>query len=253
MVENETQIHEVVREHYVAAARAAGACCPNTSSCCADATLQLYPADLVAELPVDVSGFSLGCGDPVTIAALQAGETVLDLGSGPGLDCFLAARQVGPTGHVIGVDMTPEMLVTANARKAQLGASNVEFRQGQIEALPVVDSSVDVVMSNCVINLSPDKAAVFGEVFRVLRPGGRVSISDVVTEGEFSPEARADLRRWAECVSGAIDAELYAGMLRQAGFVDVLIVDKVNAEDVVRREPGMPRLFSARIVGRKPA
>jgi arsenite methyltransferase len=145
------------------------------------------------------------------------------------------------------------MLVTANARKAQLGASNVEFRQGQIEALPVVDSSVDVVMSNCVINLSPDKAAVFGEVFRVLRPGGRVSISDVVTEGEFSPEARADLRRWAECVSGAIDAELYAGMLRQAGFVDVLIVDKVNAEDVVRREPGMPRLFSARIVGRKPA
>jgi len=256
MVEKDKQIHEVVREHYGAAAaraRPAEACCADACSCCADATPQLYPTDLLAELPVDLSGFSLGCGDPVTIAALQAGEIVLDLGSGPGLDCFLAARQVGPTGGVIGVDMTPEMLAIANAKKAELGASNVEFRQGQIEALPVEDSSVDVVMSNCVINLSPDKLAVFGEVFRVLRPGGRVSISDIVTEGEFSPELRDDLQRWADCVSGAIDAEVYAGMLRQVGFVDVQIVDKVDAEGIVQREPGMPRLFSVRIVGRKPA
>jgi arsenite methyltransferase len=253
MVKNDTRIHEVVREHYGAAARAAEVCSANTCSCCADATPQLYPADLLAELPVDVSGFSLGCGDPVTIAALQAGETVLDLGSGPGLDCFLAGRQVGPAGRVIGVDMTSEMLARANANKAQLGANNVEFRQGQIEALPVEDSSVDVVMSNCVINLSPDKPAVFREVFRVLKPGGRVSISDIVTEGEFSPELRADLQRWADCVSGAIDAEVYTGMLSQAGFVDAQVVDKVNADGVVQREPGMPRLFSARIVGRKPA
>jgi ubiquinone/menaquinone biosynthesis C-methylase UbiE len=149
--------------------------------------------------------------------------------------------------------MTSEMLARANANKAQLGANNVEFRQGQIEALPVEDSSVDVVMSNCVINLSPDKPAVFREVFRVLKPGGRVSISDIVTEGEFSPELRADLQRWADCVSGAIDAEVYTGMLSQAGFVDAQVVDKVNAEGVVQRQPGMPRLFSARIVGRKPA
>lgn len=256
MTKSGTRIHEAVRQRYGAVAdqaQSTEACCANTCSCCADTTPQLYPADLMAQLPVDVSGLSLGCGDPVTIAALQAGETVLDLGSGPGLDCFLAARQVGPAGRIIGVDMTPEMLAIANAKKARLGATNVEFRQGQIEALPLEDGSVDVVISNCVINLSPDKPGVFSEVFRVLRPGGRVSISDIVTEGEFSADLRADLRRWAACVSGAIDADVYARMLRQAGFVDVQIVDKVGAEGIIQREPGMPRMFSARIVGRKAA
>jgi arsenite methyltransferase len=154
---------------------------------------------------------------------------------------------------VIGVDMTPEMVARANASKARLDARNVEFRLGQIEALPVADGSVDVVMSNCVINLSPDKSAVFREAFRVLKPGGRVSISDIVIEGEFSPEMRAELDKWAECVTGAIDMERYTDMMREVGFVDVQVVDRVSAGDIIEHEEGMPRIFSARITGRKPA
>jgi ubiquinone/menaquinone biosynthesis C-methylase UbiE len=203
-------------------------------------------------LPVDVTGLSLGCGDPVTIASLLPGETVLDLGSGGGIDCFLAARQVGSTGYVIGVDMTPDMLAKANASKVKMNVHNVEFRRGQIEALPVNDSSIDVVMSNCVINLSPDKAAVFNEAFRVLKGGGRIAVSDIVTEGEFSPELRADSARWAECVTGAIDVDDYTGLMRHAGFVNIQVVDKVDAEDIVARQPGMPRIFSARITAYKP-
>jgi ubiquinone/menaquinone biosynthesis C-methylase UbiE len=177
---------------------------------------------------------------------------VLDLGSGGGIDCFLAVRQVGETGKVIGVDMTPDILARANANKARLGVNNVEFRQGQIEALPVGDNSVDVVMSNCVINLSPDKPAVFREAYRVLKPGGRVSISDVVTEGEFSPELRAQTDKWAECVSGAIDVDRYTGMMRDAGFVDIQVVDKTAGDESVPAQPGMPRVYSARITARKP-
>ncbi len=153
---------------------------------------------------------------------------------------------------MIGVDMTPEMLMKANANKVKMGANNVEFRRGQIEALPVQDNSIDVIMSNCVINLSPDKPAVFKEAIRALKPGGRVSISDIVTEGEFSEEMRADAAKWAECVTGAIDAEVYTGMMRDAGFVDIQIVDKTNAEGIVERQAGMPRIFSARIVAYKP-
>ncbi len=138
----------------------------------------------------------------MSIASLKPGETVLDLGSSGGIDCFLAAWQVGESGYVIGVDMTPEMLMKANANKVQMGVNNVEFRRGQIEALPVTDDSVDVIMSNCVINLSPDKEAVFKEAIRALMPGGRVSISDIVTEGEFSAEMRADASKWVECVTG---------------------------------------------------
>jgi arsenite methyltransferase len=133
-----------------------------------------------------------------------------------------------------------------------MGVHNVEFRRGQIEALPVTDNTIDVVMSNCVINLSPDKAAVFGEAFRVLKPGGRVSISDIVTEGAFSEELRADAAKWAECVTGAIDADEYTGIMRQVGFERIDVVDKVNAEDIVERQPGMPRIYSARIVAYKP-
>ena len=145
------------------------------------------------------------------------------------------------------------MLARARTKAESLGIGNVEFREGTIEALPVEDNTADVVMSNCVINLSPDKVAVFREVYRVLKPGGRASISDIVTEGEFSAEALADLGSWTECVSGAIDAAQYASMLREAGFVDVQVVDKRDAEGIVERKPGMPRLFSARVVGRKPA
>jgi len=152
---------------------------------------------------------------------------------------------------VIGVDMTPDMLAKANANKAKMGVTNVEFRKGQIEALPVEDNSVDVIMSNCVINLSPDKASVFREAIRVLKPGGRVSISDIVTEGEFSAELRAQTDKWAECVTGAIDVNEYTGMMRTAGFTDIEVVDRTDATGIIARESGMPRIFSARITGRK--
>ena len=251
-----TLIHAAVQERYGAIATNGGSCC-GPADCCGDGSTPnaqlLYDAELLDGLPLDVTGLSLGCGDPVTIAGLRTGETVVDLGSGGGIDCFLAARQVGPTGRVIGVDMTPAMLAQANANKQRMGVTNVEFRPGQIEALPVVDGSVDVVMSNCVVNLSPDKRAVFGEAFRVLKPGGRIALSDIVTEGEFSDELRADLSRWAECVTGAIAVDLYTGLMREAGFVDVAVADKVSAEEIVPRQEGMPRVYSARITAVKPA
>jgi SAM-dependent methyltransferase len=248
-------IHDVVKERYGAIASGeTAACC--SSDCCggdtASTNVALYDSQMLEGLPVDVTGLSLGCGDPVSIASLKPGEVVVDLGSGGGIDCFLAARQVGDAGYVIGVDMTPEMLQRANANKVKLGVQNVEFRKGQIEALPVVDNSVDVVMSNCVINLSPDKPAVFREVIRALKPGGRVSISDIVTEGEFTAEMRADTAKWAECVTGAIDVNAYTGIMREAGFVDIQVVDKVDAENIVERKPGMPRVYSARVTAYKP-
>jgi SAM-dependent methyltransferase len=255
-------IHDAVQEHYGAIARSLNVVQPGASSCCgapADASVNcefdsssLYDPALLEGLPVDVTHLSLGCGDPVSIASLRPGETVLDLGSGGGIDCFLAARQVGETGYVIGVDMTPDMLAKANANKAKMGVTNVEFRQGYIEKMPVDDNTIDVIMSNCVINLSPDKLAVFKEAFRVLKPGGRVSISDIVTEGEFTPQQRADAAKWAECVSGAIDVNDYTGIMREVGFTDIQVVDKVDAEEVIERQPGMPRIFSARITAYKP-
>jgi arsenite methyltransferase len=249
------QIHEVVQSRYGAiAAGAQSSCCDSADDCCGDGgTVQLYDADMLADLPVDVTGLSLGCGDPVTIAALNPGDVVLDLGSGGGIDCFLAARQVGHSGYVIGVDMTSEMLDKANQNKANMGVTNVEFRRGRIEEMPVEDNSVDVVMSNCVINLSPDKAAVFAEAYRVLKPGGRVAISDIVTEGDFSDDLRADTERWAECVTGAIDVDAYTGIMAAAGFVNIHVADKVDAGDIVTVQPGMPRVFSARITAQKPA
>jgi SAM-dependent methyltransferase len=246
-----TDIHEVVKERYggIAAGRSNSCCGPDSD--CGSSNSQLYDSSLLSDLPTEVTGISLGCGDPVTIAGLKPGEVVLDLGSGGGIDCFLAARQVGETGYVIGVDMTPEMLMRANQNKVRMGVHNVEFRRGQIEALPVQDSSVDVIMSNCVINLSPDKAAVFAEALRVLKPGGRMSVSDIVTEGAFTPEMRADAAKWAECVTGAIDVEEYTGLMRAAGFSQIEVVDKSSAEGIVEGREGMPRLFSARITAWK--
>jgi SAM-dependent methyltransferase len=247
-------VHEVVKDRYSAIATGVSASCcgPTDAGCGCASPVQLYDSALTADLPVDVTGLSLGCGDPVTIASLTPGETVLDLGSGGGIDCFLAAKQVGDSGYVIGVDMTPAMLAKANQNKVKMDVQNVEFRRGKIEALPVVDSSVDVVMSNCVINLSPDKGAVFGEVFRVLKSGGRMAVSDIVTEGHFSPELRADLTQWAECVTGAIPVEEYVGMIEAAGFQDIHVLDKVDAEGIIERQDGMPRVFSARITATKP-
>lgn len=257
MSDNNVTIYDAVRGRYGEIAESLDAD-GNAQSCCGDDAQscgadRLYDGHLLEDLPVDVTGLSLGCGDPVTIAGLREGETVLDLGSGGGIDCFMAAKQVGKAGRVIGVDMTPAMLEKANAAKERMGADNVEFRHGQIEALPVESGSVDVIMSNCVINLSPDKAAVFAEALRVLKPGGRISISDIVTEGEFSDALRADMANWAECVTGAIPVETYTGLMRAAGFTDITVIDKADAEDIVPRREGMPRVFSARITATRPA
>jgi len=259
-----TDIHEAMRERYgKIAANTDTSCCSSSSTLSIDEIGGTYGThhannlygESANDLPVDVTGLSLGCGDPVTIASLNEGETVLDLGSGGGIDCFLAAKQVGESGHVIGVDMTDEMLEKANANKARLGAENVEFRRGQIEDLPVEDNSVDVIMSNCVINLSPQKANVFSEAFRVLKPGGRIAISDIVTEGDFSEAMRQDIAKWASCVTGAIDADIYTGLMQAAGFINIEVVDKVESVEkgvMVESGEGVPRVYSARIIAYKP-
>jgi arsenite methyltransferase len=208
-------------------ARAACSCCgPGAaSSCCGDpsAALQLgYHPDQLSGLP-EGADLGLGCGNPTAILGLRSGQSVLDLGSGAGIDCFLAAKQVGPRGSVIGVDMTPEMLTKAreNARKG--GYNNVDFRLGEIEHLPVGDASIDVVISNCVINLAPDKGKVYREAFRVLRPGGDLAVSDVVATRPISAEERADPSLWSSCSSGALEVREVKRLLKRAGFVEVKV------------------------------
>lgn len=199
-----------------------------------------YSAEELVSAPAGAA-VSYGCGNPGALAGLQPGETVLDLGSGGGLDCFLAARRVGPSGCVIGVDMTPEMIERARAGARSGGYDNVEFRLGEIEHLPVADASVDVIISNCVINLSPDKAAVFAEAFRVLRPGGRLLVSDVVRTAAVPEGVWADQSLWCECVSGAEQAGTLEQMLRQAGFVDVLVTPSEESRRLVESwAPGHP-------------
>jgi SAM-dependent methyltransferase len=205
----------------------------------------MYDTSDVKDLPEEVTNLSLGCGDPVTLASLRHGQVVLDLGSGGGIDCFLAARQVGETGYVIGVDMTPQMLDRARVNKEKVGAKNVEFRLGEIEHLPVADTSVDVVISNCVINLSPDKPQVFREAFRVLKPGGRLSFSDIVTDGPLPEEIKKDLSAWAGCVSGAMEVKDYIQAMVDAGFSDIDLVpvywDQETVDSVleqISRRPG---------------
>ena len=196
-------------------------CCGSEDPAALDKVAQLYETTDVNDLPETVTNLSLGCGDPVTLASLLPGQVVLDLGSGGGIDCFLAAKQVGETGRVIGVDMTPQMIDRARANKDKLGASNVEFRLGEIEHLPAADESVDVVISNCVINLSPDKEQVFREAFRVLRPGGRLSVSDIVTDGPLPEALKKNLSAWAGCISGALEAKDYLKAIEDAGFAEV--------------------------------
>jgi len=253
------QIHEEVKTRYGRIAEKAqpevlSSCCDDDSaaSCCD--TVSLYDID-TAWLPGDVKNLSLGCGDPITLAELQLGQTVLDLGSGGGIDCFMAARQVGETGHVIGVDMTPAMMQKANVNKAKVDLPNVEFRLGQIEDLPVESSSVDVIISNCVINLSPDKAAVFRESFRVLKPGGRLAASDMVTLGRFTAKERADMSAWAGCITGAEDVSDYVSAIKAAGFRNISVRDKGNP-DVELADSislgGSAKIFSARVTAEKP-
>jgi arsenite methyltransferase len=239
-----TTIHEAVREHYGELAR-------TSNSCCATGSSTLYDEDLMQAVPTDISGFSLGCGDPITLARLQPGEIVLDLGSGGGLDCFLAAKLVGENGRVFGVDMTPDMLAKARSNAERLKVTNVEFREGYLEALPVEDTTIDVVISNCVINLSPDKPRVFREVFRVLKPGGRVAVSDIVTNGALPEAVQQSMASWGACVAGALDQRDYVNGLRAAGFVDVRVQPKSQTDQALASLPiGVP--FSATITATKP-
>lgn len=200
----------------------------DSSSCCGPGASRKaerhYSVDELVGLPESVTDISLGCGNPTALAELEPGEVVLDLGSGGGIDCFLAARRVGPTGRVIGLDMSPDMIELAQKNAQRLGTHNVEFRLGEMERMPVENDSIDLIISNCVINLSPDKDAVFRETYRVLRPGGRLCVSDLVAEGELPPELRASLEQWAGCVAGTLKREVYLSKLRDAGFgaIDIL-------------------------------
>jgi arsenite methyltransferase len=215
-------IHAEVQQHYAAAARTAD--CGQAACCSSDESafgLALY--DDVAELPEAAALASLGCGNPTAVADLRSGETVLDLGSGGGIDVLLSAKRVGLSGYVYGLDMTPEMLDLARRNATEAGATNVEFVEGHIEAIPLPEASVDVVISNCVINLSPDKPTVFTEMFRVLRPGGRLGISDVVTEDRLTAAERAERGSFVGCIAGALPVSDYEAGLREVGFADVTI------------------------------
>lgn len=259
----------VVRERYARIATGSatdGADCCSTDGCCGDGTDETTADRTAQQLGYSttdldaVSGdanLGLGCGNPGALAAIESGETVLDLGSGAGFDCFLAAREVGDTGRVIGVDMTPEMVEKARENAAKNDLANVEFRLGEIEHLPVADMSVDVIISNCVVNLSPDKPQVFREAYRVLRPGGRLAISDVVLTADVPTDLRADPDSVAACVAGASTIEALHGMLTDAGFEDVAISPKDDSDRFIREwddERDLSEfLVSASITGRKPS
>jgi SAM-dependent methyltransferase len=211
-----------------------GSCCgPSDDRETFSMVSKLYQDPDVAELPDEVTEISLGCGDPVTLASLMPGQTVLDLGSGGGIDCFLAAKKVGPSGKVIGVDMTAAMIERARANKAKLGAENVEFRLGEIEHLPVADHSVDVIISNCVINLSPDKPQVLSEAYRVLKPGGKLAVSDIVTDGPLPDVVKNNLSAWAGCVAGALDVKDYISGIQDAGFENVELAPSYWDQDII--------------------
>ncbi|MGB2591307.1 MAG: arsenite methyltransferase [Candidatus Acidiferrum sp.] len=219
-------IQREVREKYAEAAQriATGktTCCGTSQSCgCDPITSDLYSSVQAGEIPDTALQASLGCGNPTALAKLNAGETVLDLGSGGGIDVLLSARRVGSAGKAYGLDMTDEMLALANENKRKAGATNVEFLKGEIENVPLPDNSVDVVISNCVINLSANKDRVLQEAFRVLKPGGRFAVSDVVVRGEVPPEIRRNVLLWVGCVAGALEEREYAGKLAAAGFEEI--------------------------------
>ena len=238
-------IRSQVRQDYarVAQGGGAGGCCGPAPSCCGDApelniqtlvSLRLGYSQVDLDLMPDGADMGLGCGNPSAIAALRPGEVVADLGAGGGIDAFLAAREVGATGRVIGIDMTPDMVSKARLNAERGGFSNVEFRLGEIEYLPLADASVDVILSNCVINLSPDKPQVFREAFRVLKPGGRLAISDVVATAELPPEWRDDPQLHSGCMSGAARIEELEAMLATAGFSRITIQPKDQSREFIR-------------------
>ena len=227
---NVVNIKEVVKEKYGQAAlrvtSGGSSCCgtaPSGELCCDPITSNLYDESQAQQIPEEAMLASLGCGNPTALAKLNAGETVLDLGSGGGIDVLLSARRVGPNGKAYGLDMTDEMLALANENKRKAGAENVEFLKGEIESIPLPDNTVDVIISNCVINLSADKGRVLGEAFRVLKPGGRFAVSDVVTRGEIAPEVRQSVLLWVGCIAGALEENEYRGKLSAAGFEQIEI------------------------------
>lgn len=266
-IQSPTPIHEAVREHYADRIKNNASCCGSSDCCSTDSSL--YPTDLLAILPEGETAVSYGCGDPITLASLEPGQTVLDLGSGAGLDCFFASKKVGETGHVIGVDMTPEMIQRARSSAERLKIKNVEFRQGYLEDLPVDSNTVDVILSNCVINLAPDKSKVFAESFRVLKPGGKLAVSDIVTDGPLPDSIKKSLSAWAGCVAGAVEAKEYMEMMKLAGFTDISIVpvffDKGTVDSAINemkdvielktvsREAVYQSVYSAKITACKPA
>lgn len=266
----EDRIRDAVRERYGDIARSgeAGCGCAPSACCGADDTAASqdsygaraahmgYSKAELSSAPTDAN-LGLGCGNPQAIAALKPGDMVLDLGSGAGFDCFLAARQVGPTGKVIGVDMTPDMVAKARANARKGSYSNVEFRLGEIEHLPLADASVDVIISNCVINLSTDKPAVFREAYRVLKPGGRLAVADVVAMARLPDGIRNDLALYSSCVAGAADVPELEKMLSGAGFVEIRIAPKAESRELIREwGPGRKLedyVLSATIEAKKPA
>ena len=262
MATNQEEIKKLVRERYGAKARGVIELTPvgnadsancGDAGCCGpedlDRALKLYSDGQITGLPTEAVAASAGCGNPTALAGLKPGERVLDLGSGGGIDCFLAAQQVGESGHVIGLDMTPDMLALARKNQANLGVTNVEFVQGEIERIPLPDANVNVVISNCVVCLSPDKDAVFSETFRVLTPGGRIHLSDMISLTPEGP-ARTDPEAWTACIAGAEHQAVYLARLRKAGFVDIETTD----ENVRFEGEGIPlNVASVKVVAHKPA
>ncbi len=230
MTKKSEKIKQHVKKHYAELAK--GTSCCDATTCCGPSSKASYAKMIgysdgeLKGLPDSVTGTVAGCGNPTALADLREGDVVLDLGSGGGIDAFLAAKKVGPKGKVIGVDMTEEMVQLAKENAERMKVENVEFRLGEIENLPVEDGAVDVIISNCVINLSPDKDKVFSEAFRVLRPGGRMLISDIVSQGELPDEIRENLEMWAACVAGALDEKVYLQKIMNAGFEKVEVIAK---------------------------
>ncbi len=239
---NDEKVRQAVRKTYGRVAANTTGCGCSSSSCCGDQK-ELSPEEMSQKLGYssqDVStvpegaNMGLGCGNPQAIASLKPGETVIDLGSGGGFDCFLAAGAVGPTGHVIGVDMTPEMITKARENAAKTDFDNVEFRFGEIEHLPIADNTVDVIISNCVINLSPAKSDVFADAFRVLKKGGRLAVSDIVATAELPEKIKNDLALYAGCVAVASTIENIESMLKNAGFTDIRITANEQSREAIR-------------------